>query len=236
MTRDQATLVSAVLLSLCGCGGSGGNNSTALTNIGAGGNLATAAPGVASGTEWGVWASAAGGNFSDPCAIQYVGAQVEGNRYDANPSYVRVRTRATQPEADLDIDHFGRYHRDQPDGVVKMTPCEADEVSATGTSSGGNTSATSGGVTTGGVPNLAGVWRGGNGQGSTYTFSQNGNAIRWTRSDNDEIGTATVTGNQISASYQSSQGYGSASGTITLDSSGRAVKIDWGNGDSYIRQ
>lgn len=87
--------------------------------------------------EWGVWASASGGRWSDPCAIQYNAAQVPGNRYDGNPGYRRVRTRPNQREADLDIDHFGRYHRDQPDGVVKMTPCEADQVDGGGGGRGG---------------------------------------------------------------------------------------------------
>lgn len=235
MTRGPATLVGAVLLSLCSCGGSGGNNSAALTNTGAGANLAAAAPGILPGTEWGVWASAAGGNFSDPCAINYVGAQVAGNRYDGNPAYVRVRTRATQPDADLDIDHFGRYHRDQPDGVVKMTSCDTDEDDAgTGSATGPGGSTGTGGAAH--VSNLAGAWRGGNGTGSIYTFSQDGNAIRWTRNDVDEIGTATVNGDTISATYTSSAGSGASSGTISFDASGRAVRIQWSTGDSYIRQ
>jgi hypothetical protein len=102
---------------------------------------ASAGPAGGGAGGWGVWASAAGGQWSDPCAIQYVAAEVSGNRYDGNPAYRRVRTRATQPEADLDIDHFGRYHRDQPDGVVKLTSCDSDDGDG-GTGGGGG----SGGV------------------------------------------------------------------------------------------
>ena len=234
MIRIRAILIGALLLSLAGCGGSGSNNAATLAG-GAGGNLAAAGPGMAPGTGWGVWASAAGGDFSDPCAINYVAAQVEGNRYDGHPAYVRVRTRATQPDADLDIDQFGRYHRDQPDGVVKMTSCETDDngtSAGSGTGPGGSTG--TGAVAQ--VPDLAGVWRGSNGTGSIYTFSQEGNAVRWTRNDVDEIGTATVNGTTISASYESSAGTGASSGTISVDASGRAVKIEWSNGDIYLRQ
>ena len=103
--------------------------------------------GPGSGAGWGVWASASGGQWNDPCAIQYNAAQLAGNRYDGNPGYRRVRTRATQREADLDIDQFGRYHKNQPDGVVKMVPCPSG-----GTVTGGGTT---GGGTTGGGTNYA---------------------------------------------------------------------------------
>ena len=99
--------------------------------------------GPGSGVGWGVWASASGGQWNDPCAIQYNAAQLAGNRYDGNPGYRRVRTRATQREADLDIDQFGRYHKNQPDGVVKMVPCPSG-----GTVTGGTTGGVTGGGTT----------------------------------------------------------------------------------------
>jgi hypothetical protein len=86
------------------------------------------------------------------------------------------------------------------------------------------------------VPGMAGSWRGGNGQGSIYSFGQDGANVSWTRNDNDEVGTATVSGSSISASYRSSYGSGSASGTIEFDTTGRAVRIRWSNGDTYIRQ
>ena len=82
------------------------------------------------GEGWGVWASAAGGRWGDPCAIQYNAARIAGNRYDGNPGYRRVRLRDTQAQADLDIDQFGRFHQDQPDGIVKMTSCESALASA----------------------------------------------------------------------------------------------------------
>ena len=86
------------------------------------------------------------------------------------------------------------------------------------------------------IPDMAGSWRGGNGGGSIYSFRQNGVSVNWTRSDNDEIGTATVTRNSIGASYSSSYGTGSSVGTIEFDATGRAVRIRWSNGDSYVRQ
>jgi hypothetical protein len=85
--------------------------------------------------QWGVWASASGGQWNDPCAIQYNAAALANNRYDNNSGYRRVRTRDTQREADLDIDHFGRYHRNQPDGVVKMVSCDP---SGSGNNGGNN--------------------------------------------------------------------------------------------------
>jgi hypothetical protein len=230
-----AGFLGAIAFLAAGCSFSFGTN-TAQGN-GATANAAAGAAGAAGGEgNWGVWAYHVGGGWDDPCAIQYVGAQIPGNRYDANPDYRRVRTRQTQQDADLDIDQFGHYHRDQPDGVVKMRSCEGGGDAAAGGGTGGSNP--SGGANGGAAqaPDMAGVWRGGNGQGSTYTFTQNGNAVRWTRNDNDEVGTATITGTAISATYTSSAGSGSAGGTITLDSSGRAARIEWSNGDVYVRQ
>jgi hypothetical protein len=99
---------------------------------------------------FGVWAFAAGGDLSDPCAIQYVTTQLAGNRYDANPAYTLVRTRATAVEAAADLDHFSRYGRDQPDGVVKLETCEADEID--------NPNAPPGPGVAGGNPTDFGVW------------------------------------------------------------------------------
>lgn len=105
------------------------------------GGPVTGTPGGATGTgtEWGVWASASGGRWNDPCAILYNAAQVANNRYDGNPGYRRVRTRATQREADLDIDQFGLHHRNQPDGIVKMVPCNPAGGQPTTTATPGTT-------------------------------------------------------------------------------------------------
>ena len=170
MKRRWRAMAGALLLSVAACGGSGTNNS-ATANGAAGGNAAASA-GAATGTEWGVWASAAGGQWSDPCAIQYAAAQVAGNRYDGNPGYRRVRTRATQPEADLDIDHFGRYHRDQPDGVVKMTSCSGGGNGAAG-GAGNSSAGTSGGAGTPGG--------GGDPLGTEWSETESGWSGRWTR-------------------------------------------------------
>jgi len=89
-------------------------------------------------SDWGVWASASGGKWSDPCAILYNAAQLANNRYDGNPGYVRVRTRATQRDADLDIDQFGLHNRNRPDGIVKLVPCDTVNGGAGNTASSGN--------------------------------------------------------------------------------------------------
>ncbi len=143
--------------------------------VGSPGYHGGANPGHAGPGAWGVWASASGGHWEDPCAIQYVAAQILGNRYDGAYGYRRVRTRDSQQEADLDIDHFGRYHRDQPDGVVKMTSCEG-----TGTGNGDNGNAGNGGAT----GNFAGTYS--NGQGGTITISGGGGS--WTATEEWEGG------------------------------------------------
>ena len=42
--------------------------------------------------------------------------RIAANRYDASSSYKRVRTRASQQEADHDLDQFSLVFQDQPDG------------------------------------------------------------------------------------------------------------------------
>ncbi len=101
--------------------------------------------GTGTATDWGVWASAAGGKWGDPCAILYNAAQVAGNRYDGAPTqYQRVRTRATQRDADLDIDQFGLHNRDLPDGIVKLISCRPKDPAQPG---GGATAGNTGGGT-----------------------------------------------------------------------------------------
>jgi hypothetical protein len=224
MIRGTTTLVGAILLSLAGCGGSGGNNSAAPGNAGAGTNLAAPAPGVATGTEWGVWASAAGGQWSDPCAIEYAAAQVAGNRYDDNPGYRRVRTRATQQDADLDIDQFGRYHRDQPDGVVKMTSCAASGAAA---GNGNSTGATAGNA------DISGTWRGF--QNYSYSIQQDGGNFTWTVGELQETATGTIEGDSVRAEWHNPRWSGSGSGTVERDAGGRAVRISWDNGVVFTR-
>lgn len=45
------------------------------------------------------------------------------SRYATDVNYRLVRTRPGQREADLDIHEFSLFHKDQPDGVVKLIPC-----------------------------------------------------------------------------------------------------------------
>lgn len=136
---------------------------------------------------WGVWASASGGRWSDPCAILYNAARLAGNRYDTSPVYRRVRTRKTQSEADLDIDHFGRFHRNQPDGVVKMAPCDPN-------GSGGKGGAN---ISGGGAASWIGTFEGG---GFRYQVTGSGNTltISYTSSRVTQSGShrCTVSGNK----------------------------------------
>lgn len=167
-------------------------------------------PGAGAATPgWGVWASASGGRWEDPCAIQYNAAQLAGNRYDGDPGYRRVRTRATQPEADLDIDHFGRYNRDQPDGVVKLRSCE------------------------GGRGDLSGTWR--SSTGATWTFTLTGSNASWLRSYANESGTGTVNGNTITGTWRGPAGQVPVTGGFRLDPGGRPIRIDWSNGEVWTR-
>lgn len=159
---------------------------------------------------WGVWASAAGGQWSDPCAIQYAAARIAGNRYDGNPGYRRVRSRATQPEADLDIDHFGRYHRDQPDGVVKMVSCAGS-----------------------GPADISGAWRGYNNY--AYSIQQNGSSFTWTVGELQETASGTINGNSVTASWRNPRWTGSGTGTVERDANGRAMRIRWSNGVVFER-
>lgn len=171
---------------------------------------------VVGGTEtpgWGVWASASGGRWDDPCAIQYNAARIAGNRYDGNPGYRRVRTRDTQQEADLDIDHFGRYHRDQPDGVAKMTSCASAGSAA--------------------PANIAGTWRGY--RGFSYSISQSDNKFSWSQGDMQETGRGTINGNTISASWSGNNGSNSATGRIITSGNGYAIRIEWSNGVVFTR-
>ncbi len=169
---------------------------------------------------WGVWASASGGQWQDPCAIQYNAAQIAGNRYDANPGYRRVRTRATQQEADLDIDHFGRYHRNQPDGVVKMVPCPSG-----GTAGGGG----GGG---GGSAGWTGNFQGG---GFAYTISGSGNSlsVSYKASHVTQSGSSTCTVSGNRASCRGSGTYSDSDKTINyadaweMTLSGDTINYQW---------
>lgn len=101
-------------------------------------------PGGAGGPgaeAWGVWAYRSyGSNWADPCSIAYVASPVSNPRYAGNPgSYVLVRTRDTQRDADLDINAFSFFFQNQPDGVVKMVACDKNApFSGGGQGGGGN--------------------------------------------------------------------------------------------------
>ena len=84
----------------------------------------TGGGGTGAPVEWGVWAyrTRPPWSWSDACGIQYV-ASTMTSRYVSDPNYRLVRTRPGQRDADLDIQEFSAFHKDQPDGVVKLSPC-----------------------------------------------------------------------------------------------------------------
>ncbi len=97
-------------------------------------------PGGGPGTsDWGVWAylNLPPWSWNDPCAVQYVASPLAGSRYDDNPLYRRVRVRATQYEADVDIKTFSLFFMDQPDGVVKFRSCDPEKGLTAGAGAGG---------------------------------------------------------------------------------------------------
>ena len=127
-----------------GAGGGGGG--------GGGGRVVPGGPVGPAG--WGVWAylNLPPWDWRDPCAVQYLARTLAGNRYDDNPLYRRVRTRATQYEADLDINQFSLFFMDQPDGVVKFRSCDPERAATAATAAGGGAA--------GPLPgNLGRIWR-----------------------------------------------------------------------------
>ena len=94
-----------------------------------GGPPAVPTGGGAGASDWGVWAYRLGADAGpwQPCDIQYVAARRPA-RYDTAPNYVLVRNADTRFAADQFVSLFSRYNDDQPDYVVKRTPCNPDTI------------------------------------------------------------------------------------------------------------
>jgi hypothetical protein len=66
-------------------------------------------------------------------------------------------------------------------------------------------------------------------------MSQNGNQFVWDVASNHERAQGTIQGTGVSASWAGDWGPGQASGTVTVDPNGQAVRIDWSNGVVFQR-
>jgi len=111
------------------------------------------------------------------------------------------------------------------------------EISKVGT---GNMTASQGqspkpqGVTPAPIPNVSGQWK--SNIGVVYDMTQNGDNFEWTVKTKNETGKGFIKGSNISASWKSPFGSGASNGKITtVDSAGKATKIQWYNGVRFYR-
>jgi hypothetical protein len=90
------------------------------------------------------------------------------------------------------------------------------------------------GVTPAPIPNVSGQWK--SNIGVVYDMTQNGDNFEWTVKAKNEIGNGFIKGSNISASWKSPFGSGASNGKITtVDSAGKATKIQWYNGVQFYR-
>lgn len=94
--------------------------------------LATGGAANAQTVPYAVFAYAVGGSLSDPCSIHYAIAPVGTPRYVPRNGYFQVRTGVSRFDAQQLMLKFSRYHNDQPDGVIKRTPCRGGATTTTG--------------------------------------------------------------------------------------------------------
>ena len=83
------------------------------------------------------------------------------------------------------------------------------------------------------TPDIAGTWT--YGTEWVYVISQNGPKFTWSLARNNQKAEGTITGKSVSASWSGPTSSGSATGTIILDASGKAIRIEWSNGVVFIR-
>lgn len=84
------------------------------------------------------------------------------------------------------------------------------------------------------IYNVSGPWN--SNIGLKYTITQQQNTFQWTVANSTEKGKGTLSGYDISASWQGPQGGGSTQGKIAIvDASGKATKIIWNNGVQFFR-
>ena len=81
--------------------------------------------------------------------------------------------------------------------------------------------------------NIAGLWR--SNVNLEYDIFQNNTNFTWVVIGKKQKATGKINGLKVSASWQGKKGMASASGTIRLDSRGRAIAIKWSNGVVFKR-
>ena len=84
------------------------------------------------------------------------------------------------------------------------------------------------------IYNVSGQWK--SNINLIYNITQQQNNFQWTVTNSTEKGKGTLSGYDISASWQGPQGGGSTQGKITeVDAQGKATKIIWNNGVKFYR-
>ena len=82
---------------------------------------------------------------------------------------------------------------------------------------------------------LEGEW--GSSINLVYKIIQDGNSFTWRAEKIHENASGTISGGNLSVSWQGDWGNNSATGKITaFDHAGRAVRIDWSNGVYFTRK
>jgi type VI secretion system secreted protein Hcp len=81
--------------------------------------------------------------------------------------------------------------------------------------------------------NIAGRWR--SNVNLEYMIFQKNTNFTWDVIGKNQTATGKINGLKVSASWQGKKGMASASGTIRLDSRGRAIAIKWSNGVVFKR-
>jgi hypothetical protein len=169
--------------------------------------------------------------------MQYKGPLDEQAYLDLPPKKHRAPP-ASSPPVVLAKDKEDTFHQS------KMNPARTfehgnsgKEISKVGT---GSMSASSGhaskpqGVTPSPIPNVSGQWK--SNIGVVYDMTQNGDNFDWTVKSKNETGKGFIKGSNISASWKSPFGSGASNGKITtVDSAGKATKIQWYNGVRFYR-
>lgn len=81
--------------------------------------------------------------------------------------------------------------------------------------------------------NIAGLWK--SNINLEYKIFQNNTNFTWDVIGRNQKANGKINGLKVSASWQGQKGMASASGTIRLDSLGRAIEIEWSNGTVFER-